>query len=134
MIEHMFEQAGTSCPAPTSGNVPVSPVLPAVPGTGTGDDAAHLAVVWREAAPGPEMIAALASVSLQTCTDEQLLDVLAGWQQVEAWVSAQQTLALAAPRPGCWKPPPGSSPTWTGTPRGRRSTGRSKPRFPPRCA
>jgi hypothetical protein len=48
--------------------------------------------------PGPEMIAALAQVSLQGCTDEQLLDVLAGWQRVEAWVAAQQARALARTR------------------------------------
>jgi len=90
----MFEQTGTWSAIGDSGAAADPPAMHAV-STSSQDVTAGPAPMWREALPGPEMIAALASVSLQTCSDEQLLDVLAGWQRVEAWVAAQQTRALA---------------------------------------
>jgi hypothetical protein len=61
-------------------------------------DEAREAGRWREAPPGPQMIAALMEVPLQTCTDDELLDVLAGWERATAWLDAQRTRALERTR------------------------------------
>src|SRR4051794_5126349 len=92
----MFEQTGMG---PAAGQHDAASILPATAEDFPGEASVPTgptgpAVVWREATPGPELIAQLAAVSLQACTDSELLDVLAGWQRVEAWVSAQQTRAL----------------------------------------
>jgi hypothetical protein len=92
IIEHMFEQTATEQAAGDSGPAPIPPAAQDV---STSPDVPVSARLWQETMPGPEMIAALAQVSLQTCTDSELLDVLTGWQRVEAWVAAQQTRALA---------------------------------------
>ena len=94
MIEHMFESmAGDG----TSGDervAPVSPAMPKVSATPYGCGEAP-ATCWRETMPGPEMIAALTDVALRACPDEQLLDVLAGWERAAAWLDAQRLRALA---------------------------------------
>ena len=95
MIEHMFDSMVGSEAGSDENVAPVSPAMPEVSAAAEGGGAAPSAPCWRETMPGPEMIAALADVSLQSCTDEQLLDVLAGWERVSAWVSAQQTRVLA---------------------------------------
>jgi hypothetical protein len=93
MIEHMFDSmAGNG----TGGDGSVAPVPPAMQQVSAIECGAEApATCWRETMPGPEMIAALASVSLQACTDEQLLDVLAGWERAAAWLDAQRVRVLA---------------------------------------
>jgi hypothetical protein len=92
MIEHMFEGAGMGRAASDSAAAPIPPAKTEV--SACSEDITAAVPCWRETPPGPEMIAALADVSLQGCTDSELLDVLAAWQRVEAWVCAQQTRAL----------------------------------------
>jgi hypothetical protein len=75
------------------------PILPATPevsiGSGCADDETGSIPKWGEAAPGPEMMAALAAVPLAASTDDELLDVLAGWERATAWLEAQKMRALA---------------------------------------
>ena len=114
MIEHMFEGIAGSGAGSDEGAAPVPPAMQQVSAT-LADDGEPPAAPWQEATPGPEMIAALTSVSLQSCTDAQLLDVLAGWERVSAWVAAQQTRVLARTEAGCSRPRSATSARWPAT-------------------
>ena len=103
MIEHMFDSVARGGAGGDDGATPASPAMQQVSATSEWGGEAPAAPSWRDSIPGPEMIAALAEVSLQACTDEQLLDVLTGWERVTAWVAAQQIRVLARTEARLWE-------------------------------
>jgi hypothetical protein len=95
----MFDGGSAGRAGGDSGGVPITPATPEVSLLADcTDDETGFTPQWGEAAPGPELMAALAGLPLAGCTDEELLDVLAGWERATAWLEAQKMRALERTR------------------------------------
>src|SRR5947209_5619870 len=66
IIEHMFEGMQVGSLAGETGRASVSSATQRFPASASAAEVSSLPLSWRETAPGPEMIAALAAVSLQS--------------------------------------------------------------------
>src|SRR3954447_12768009 len=73
IIEHMFESERQDGVRSGASVAPVLGAPPRISASDAADGETPAAALWREATAGPEMIAQLASVSLQACTDSELL-------------------------------------------------------------